>query len=85
MPPRPKAAMIIRFVNGRVLKLSFETESDELHAMRRVNEALTAQHLVVELPDRALVIPVHNIQVLEILSPAKRLPSYALRGAQLLS
>jgi hypothetical protein len=82
MAQRTKAAMIVRFVNGKELRLAFDREEDQIQAGQRIQEALAAQHLVVELSDRAMIIPVHNIEIIEVYPRPATWPRYAVRNAR---
>jgi hypothetical protein len=82
MAQKTRAAMIIRFVSGKELRFAFDREEDQVQAAQRIQEALSAQNLVVELPDRAMVIPISNIEIIEVYPPPPKWPRYAVRNAR---
>ncbi len=82
MAPKSRAAMIVRFKSGKELRFAFDREEDQVQAAQRIQEALSAQHLVVELSDRAMVIPITNIEIIEVFPPPTKWPRYAVRNAR---
>jgi len=77
------AALTIRLVNGRLLKFTFERQEDYVAATERVEKTLASQHVIIEIEDRVLLIPVHNILMVEISPPGKNFPAHAVRNARL--
>ena len=79
------AGMIVRYVDGNVNKFTFTRKEDEVNAMKRIDEALTANWLVLELEDRALLIPVHSIRNIEVIPKPPSFPSYAIRNVRIVT
>ena len=82
MAQKSRAAMIVRFVNGKELRFTFDREEDQIQAAQRIQEALSAKHLVVDLSDRAMIIPVNNIESIQVSPPPTKWPRYAVRNAR---
>lgn len=77
------AGMIIRYVDGNENRLAFQRAEDESQAVARVEEALKANMLILELEDRVRLIPFHQIRSIEIKPKAKVLPRYAVRDVHI--
>jgi hypothetical protein len=83
MTDERKARMIVRYVDGQSNKLVFSQAIADLHAMKRIEEALRANCLVLEMEDRVLLIPMHQIKSIEVSPPPDKLPTYAIRGVSI--
>ena len=79
------AALIIRYADGNVNKFIFTRPEDEVNALQRIEEALKSNWLVIELEDRAFLIPVHQIRNIEVRPKPPTLPKHAIRNARLVS
>lgn len=78
--------MIIRFVDGteEVLEIARVSE-DDANLATRIQEALTAQHLIVEVDEKMVVYPFHNIKAIEVLPVPEKLPRFAMKRTHLVS
>jgi hypothetical protein len=85
MAEAKNAALIIRYADGNVNKFIFTRPEDEMNAIQRIDEALKSNWIVVELEDRAFLIPVSQIRNIEIRPKPPNLPKYAIRNARLIS
>ena len=50
----------------------------------RIEKAIEANELLIELEDRLLVIPLNNIKYIEITPAPPKLPKFAIRNARLI-
>ncbi len=78
--------MIVRLVDGSVQRFQFpaEKEGDELTLASRIEKALQAQDLVLELGGRLLVIPKHSILTIEVTPAPAKLPATAIRHGRVI-
>ncbi len=79
-------SMIVKFVNGKEERYEFPRqipEGNEHVLIKRINEALEAKHLIIDLESKVQIIPVHNILSIEISPPPAKLPQNCFRGAKL--
>jgi hypothetical protein len=83
MAENRKARMIVRYVDGQSNKIVFSQAIADLHAMKRIEEAMQANCLLLEMEDRVLVIPMHQIKSIEVSPPPDKLPKYAIRGVSI--
>jgi len=56
---------------------------DEAIIGKKVQEALDAKHLIIDLKTKVQVIPIHNILSIEITPPPLKLPPNAVKEATL--
>ena len=78
--------MTVKFVNGIEEHYTFPrqvTEEDAHVMMNKVQEALDAQHLIIDLGSKVQVLPMNNILQIEISPPPAKLPSICIKGASL--
>ena len=76
--------MTVKFVNGSEESYEFPRQIiDESIIAKKIQEALEAQHLVIDLKSKVQIIPVHNILSIEITPPPLKLPPNAIREASL--
>ena len=78
--------MTVKFVNGTEEHYTFPrqvTEEDAHVMMNKVQEALDAQHLIIDLGSKVQVLPMNNILQIEISPPPTKLPSICIKGASL--
>lgn len=77
------AGMIIRYVDGNENRLAFQRTGGESQVVARVEEALKANMLILELEDRVRLIPFHQISSIEIKPKSKALPRFAVRDVHI--
>jgi hypothetical protein len=78
-----KAKMIVRYVDGQSNKIVFSQTVGDLNALKRLEEAMQANCLLLEMEDRVLLIPIHQIKSIEVSPPPDKLPKYAIRGVSI--
>ena len=79
------AGMIVRYVDGNENRFAFKRAEDEASVVARIEEAVNAGVLMIELEDRLLAIPWHRIKSLEVRPTPPKLPRFAVRNAHLVS
>jgi hypothetical protein len=78
--------MVIRFVDGTEEALEHDRlPQDDANLAARIQEALNAQHLVVEVDGKMVVYPFHNIKAIEVFPVPEKLPRIAIKKAHLVS
>ncbi len=80
-----KVTITIRYVNGSEQKFEGIREKNETNLASRIQNALNANQLLLELEDKVLVIPFHNIQSIEISPPPSKSPANTVKGVRLVS
>ena len=78
-----KVRFIIRYVDGTKHKFEYIQEEDRLDTASRIQQALSANQVLLDLGDRILIVPFQNIKSIEISPPPAKLPGTAVRGVQL--
>jgi len=69
MIDKTKSTLTIRFVNGSEQKFEFTRPEESASIAQRIQDALSANQLLLELEDRLMVVPFQNILTVEV-SPA---------------
>ena len=59
------------------------TEEDAHVMMNRVQEALDAKHLIIDLGSKVQILPMNNILQVEVSPPPVKLPPNCIKGASL--
>ena len=76
--------MTIKFINGSEENYEFPRQVvDEAIIAKKIQEALEAKHLIIDLQSKVQVFPIHNILSIEITPPPLKLPQYAIKEAGL--
>ena len=81
-----KVKMTVKFIDGSQERYSFErqmTDEDAHVMMKKVQDALDAKHLIVDLGSKIQFFPMNNILSVELEPPPERLPPNCIRGASL--
>ncbi|MEN8189606.1 MAG: hypothetical protein ABFS19_07150 [Thermodesulfobacteriota bacterium] len=76
--------MTIKFVDGSQESYSFErqmTEEDKYTLASQLQERIDATSLAVDLGSKLLILPVNNIQRIELEPPPAKLPPHCIQGA----
>lgn len=75
-------SMIIHFNDGSQKRLAFPTPvaDGDANLAARLQEALDANHLILEADGALVVIPVASIKYLQSFPAPKKLPGYAIKG-----
>jgi hypothetical protein len=86
MTKNKTGTMVIRFVDGTEEMLEYARfPQDDANLAARIQEALNAQHLVVEVDGKMIVYPFHNIKAIEVFPVPEKLPRIAMKTARLVS
>ena len=78
--------MTVKFVNGTEEHYTFPrqmTEEDAHSMVNKVQEALDAKHLIVDLGSKIQIMPMNNILQIEISPVPVKLPKNTIPGASL--
>jgi hypothetical protein len=79
-------SMTVKFVNGTEEHYTFPrqmTEEDAHVMMNKIQEALDAKHLIIDLGSKVQVLPMNNILQIELSPPPVKLPANCIKGASL--
>ena len=72
--------MVIRFVDGTEEVVEHNRlQQDDANLAGRIQEALNAQHLILEVDKKMVVYPFHNIKAIEVLPAPEKLPRIAMK------
>ena len=76
--------MTIKFINGSEENYEFPRQVvDEAIIAKKIQEALEARHLIIDLKSKVQIIPTYNILSIEITPPPLKLPSNTIKEASL--
>lgn len=78
-----KGTLTIRYNNGNVQKFEYARMEDASSAASRIQEVLKGNQVLLELEDRFMIIPMQNIQSIEVSPPPEKLPPSAIRNVRL--
>jgi len=83
--PKPTTMTLnVRLVDGSIRRFQFPAENEgDLNLATRIERALEAHDLVIELGDRLLVFPQHSILTIELTPAPAKLPATAIRHGRL--
>jgi hypothetical protein len=78
-----KRILTIRYVNGTEEKFEYAPhEENALNIASRIQDALSANQVLLELEDRVLIIPFQNILSMEVSPLPAKLPPNVLRNVR---
>ncbi len=80
-----KGTLTIRYMNGTEQKFEYTRTEDALNVASRIQEVLKGNQVLLELEDRFLIIPMSNIQSIEVSPPPAKLPPNTLRNVRLIA
>jgi len=81
-----KRYLTIHFTDGSKLSVAFPKQSDDFHQMaNRVQKALDANKLAVEIDGELFVIPMNNVKYLQVNPAPEKLPETVVRGGSLIN
>ena len=86
MSDKKKVKMTVKFVDGSQERYAFErqiTDEDAHVMLKKIQEALDAKHLVIDLGSKVQVFPMNNILSVELEPPPESLPASCIKGATL--
>jgi len=78
--------MKVKFVNGTEEHYTFPrqiTEEDAHILVNKVQEALDAKHLIIDLGSKIQIMPMNNILQIEVTPVPVKLPENCIQGASL--
>ena len=78
--------MKVKFMNGNEEHYTFPrriTEDDTRIMMNKIQEALEAKHLIIDLGSKVQIMPMNNILQIELTPPPVKLPKNCIKGASL--
>ena len=78
--------MTVKFVNGTEKHYTFSrqmTEEDAHIMVNKVQEALDAKHLIIDLGSKIQIMPMNNILQIEVPPVPVQLPENCIQGASL--
>jgi len=79
-----KRFLTVHFTDGSKLSMSFPQQTDDFNQIaNRVQKALDANQLAIELDGEMFVIPMNNIKYLQVNPAPEKLPDYVIRGGAL--
>ena len=79
-----KRFLTIHFTDGSKLSVTFPKHTDENYQIAsRVQKALDANQLAIEIGDEFFVIPMNNIKYLQVNPRPEILPDSVIRGGAL--
>ena len=74
----------IHYIDGSEMQFEYKRE-DEVNTMAtRIEKAIEPRHLLIELQDRVIGIPIDSIKYFEVIPAPAKLPKTAIRNARLL-
>lgn len=74
----------VYYVNGEIQKYEFERQaSDQASLASRIQKTLSVNELMLEVEDKLVVIPLPNIQRIEISPAPLKFPDSVIRGVRL--
>lgn len=79
-----KRFLTVHFTDGSKLSMSFPQQTDDFSQIAdRVQKALDANQLAIELEGEMFVIPMNNIKYLQVNPAPEQLPDSVIRGGAL--
>jgi len=79
-----KRFLTVHFTDGSKLSMSFPQQTDDFSQIaNRVQKALDANQLAIELDGELFVIPMNNIKYLQVNPAPEKLPDSVIRGGAL--
>jgi hypothetical protein len=83
MIDKVKSTLTIHFVNGSDQEFEFTRPEESASIAQRIQDALGANQLLLELEDRLLVVPFQNILTVEVSPPPPKVRGNVLRNVHL--
>lgn len=83
MTERKKGILAIRFNDGTEERFEYaRAPQDDVNLAARIEEALKAHYLLVEMEGKLVVYPFHNIKAIEVFPPPEKLPRVVIKKAR---
>jgi hypothetical protein len=83
MIDKTKGTLTIRFIDGSEQKFEFTRLEESSSIAQRIQDALSANQLLLELEDRLMVVPFQNILTVEVSPPPPKVRGHVLRNVRL--
>lgn len=81
-----KRYLTIHFTDGSKLSVTFPKQIEEFHQMAaRVQKALDASKLTIEIDGELFVIPMNNVKYLQVTPAPEKMPETIIRGGSLIN
>lgn len=75
--------LVVRFVDGTEERFEYaRLPQDDANLTARIQEALNANHLLVERGGKLIVYPFHNIKAIEVFPVPEKLPRIVMKKAR---
>ena len=76
--------MTVKYIDGSQENYEFPRQIiDESLLAQKIQDALDAKHLIIDLESKVQITPIHNILSIEITPPPLKLPPNAIKEARL--
>lgn len=83
MAERNTGILVIRFVDGKEERFEYgRLPQDDVNLAARIEEALKANHLLVEVEGKLIVYPFYNIKAIEVFPAPEKLPRIVMKKAR---
>jgi hypothetical protein len=80
----PKRFLTIHFIDGSKLSMTFPQQTGDFNQIAsRVQKALDANQLAIEIEDELFVIPMNNVKYLQVNPAPEKLPDTVIRSGAL--
>lgn len=74
--------LVIRFMDGAEERFEYaRLPQDDVNLVARIEEALDAKHLIVEVEGKLIVYPFHSIKAIEVSPVPAKLPRIVMKKA----
>ena len=81
-----KRFLTIHFTDGSKLSVTFPRQIEDFHQMAaRVQKALDANKLSIEIDGELFVIPMNNVKYLQVTPAPEKMPDTIIRGGSLIN
>jgi len=81
-----KRYLTIHFTDGSKLSVTFPRQIEEFHQMaERIQKALDANKLAIEIDGELFVIPMNNVKYLQMTPAPEKMPETIIRGGSLIN
>jgi hypothetical protein len=79
-----KKFLTIHFTDGTKLLLTFPKQEDDFHQIaKRVQKALDADQLAIEVDGDLIVVPMSNVKYLQVSPAPEKLPDSVIQGGRI--
>ena len=76
-----KRFLTVNFIDGSKLSVNFPQQSDDFNQIaRRVQNALDANQLAIEVEGELLVVPMSNVKYVQVNPAPEKLPDTVIQG-----